>query len=179
MLESLKSGGINNTGDLICTEHSLHRRLDEFDGDFPDNFAPDILCAKFLNSLRVILREDMRVFLRFFPGDGLISTKMASTSGPRQAGISEQLSIADRSKCVYELIMFIHYTFRENALLYKSMGLVAPTQDVARILLIVVGLFMHANPSKMLPRTVQGKEKPLCWPGQRKGCVFLMSRLLQ
>jgi hypothetical protein len=117
MLESLKSGGINNTGDLICTEHSLHRRLDEFDGDFPDNFAPDILCAKFLNSLRVILREDMRVFLRFFPGDGLISTKMASTSGPRQAGISEQLSIADRSKCVYELIMFIHYTFRENALL--------------------------------------------------------------
>src|SRR5271166_4865657 len=48
---------------------------------------------------------------------GSISTKMASTSGPRQAGISEQLSIVDRSKCVYGCMMFIHYTSRENALL--------------------------------------------------------------
>ena len=67
---------------------------------------------------------------------------MASTSGPRQAGISEQLSIADRSKFVYGFMMFIHYTFRENALLI-SMG-AHPTQDVARILLVIVVLFMHA-----------------------------------
>jgi len=28
---------------------------------------------------------------------------------------------------------------------------------------------MHAAQVKMLPRAVEGKEKPLCWPGQRKG----------
>src|SRR5271165_7669961 len=44
-----------------------------------------------------------------------------------------------------------------------------PTQDVARILLVIVVLFMHAAQVKMLPRAVEGKEKPLCWPGQRKG----------
>jgi hypothetical protein len=52
--------------------------------------------------------------------------QVASTSGPRQAGISEQLSIADRSKFAYGVMMFIHYTFRENALLI-SMGLVGLT----------------------------------------------------
>jgi hypothetical protein len=46
-----------------------HRRLDEFDGDFPDNFAPDILSAKFFHPLRVILLVKMRVFLRFSRGD--------------------------------------------------------------------------------------------------------------
>jgi hypothetical protein len=51
MLEALKFSGINNTGHLISIEHSLHRRLDECDGDFPDDFAPDILSAKFFDPL--------------------------------------------------------------------------------------------------------------------------------
>ena len=71
MLEALKFSGINDTGHLISIEHSLHRRLDECDGDFPDDFAPDILCAKFFDPLGVILRVKVRVFLRFFPGDGI------------------------------------------------------------------------------------------------------------
>ena len=71
MLEALKFSEINNTGHFISIEHSLHRRLDEFDGDFPDDFAPDILSAKFFDPLGVILLVKMRVFLRFFPGDGI------------------------------------------------------------------------------------------------------------
>jgi hypothetical protein len=67
MLEAFEFSGINNTGHLISIEHSLHRRLDECDGYFPDDFAPDILSAKFFDPLRVILLVKMRVFLRFFP----------------------------------------------------------------------------------------------------------------
>jgi hypothetical protein len=61
MLEAVKFREVNDRGYFVGVEHSLHCRFDEVDGDFPDNFAPNILRAKFLNSLRVILRENMRV----------------------------------------------------------------------------------------------------------------------
>ena len=45
--------------------------LEEFSSDVSSDLPPDVIPGKFLNSLRVILWEDMRVFLRFLPGDGI------------------------------------------------------------------------------------------------------------
>ena len=101
MLEALKFPEINHPGYFVGGEHPIHQCLEEFSSDVSSDLPPDILSAKFFDPLGVILRENMRVFLRFLPEMGSILTKMASTSGPRQAGISEQ----DCASCKLKLMV--------------------------------------------------------------------------
>ena len=112
MLESMKFRGIH-VRCFFSVEHSFNHCFDKFTGDVIGELSPNIVPGK-LSTRSEYLFSSLSAI-------GSTSIKIASTSGPRHAGNSEQLSIADRSKCVYAFIMFIPYTFRENALLI-SMG---------------------------------------------------------
>jgi hypothetical protein len=71
MLEALKSVGIDNTCHFIGTEHPIHRRFQELNGDVSSNFSPDVVSTEFLDPLRIVFWVSIRVLLRYFPCDGI------------------------------------------------------------------------------------------------------------
>ena len=71
MLEALKSLEIDNACHFIGTEHPIHRRFQELNGDVSSNFSPDVVSTEFLDPLRIIFRESTWVLLRYFPRDGI------------------------------------------------------------------------------------------------------------
>jgi hypothetical protein len=53
LLEALKSLEIDNTCHFIGTEHPIHRRFQELNGDVSSNFSPDVVSTEFLNPRRI------------------------------------------------------------------------------------------------------------------------------
>jgi hypothetical protein len=66
VLQLFELGEIDHAGHLIGSEHPLHGRFQEFNGDLSSEPPPDKISRELLDSLPVLLRVSIRVLLGFF-----------------------------------------------------------------------------------------------------------------